>query len=311
MILILLIILYYTDERLFIDQLVTVNSNFIFGAGITFVIGIVINTFRLQLLHNVEKKSVTYSRLLKINFIGLFFSIFLPGRTSGDFVRGYYLVKSTGQIESTVSTILIWRIIGLINMFLIASLSSIVSYPLLKNPFILVIIIGSSCFFLILLKVLSNTKVANMEEKRFKGKNKKVLALKDFIKKVVRCLISYKNEKRLLLENVVISFISNLFIIITWVLIAKSISADISVIIFLLFIPMVSILQAIPISFNGIGIREASAIFLFGSIGIKMEIIFTISLLFSGLSILIALIGGIIYIFYKQEIGIVAKRYFV
>jgi len=150
-----------------------------------------------------------------------------------------------------------------------------------------------------------------MEEKRFKGKNKKVLALKDFIKKVVRCLISYKNEKRLLLENVVISFISNLFIIITWVLIAKSISADISVIIFLLFIPMVSILQAIPISFNGIGIREASAIFLFGSIGIKMEIIFTISLLFSGLSILIALIGGIIYIFYKQEIGIVAKRYFV
>ncbi len=300
------IILYYIDFKLLIQQLERVNSNFFFGAIITFVIGIMINTLRLYLLSNVEKKEMSYSRLLKINFIGLFFSIFLPGRTAGDLIRGYYLAKLTGQIESTVSTILMWRIIGLMNMLFIASISSIISYSLLKNPFIIVIIIGLSFLFLISLFVLSNTRIYNNEEKQFKDNKNTISTLKEFVRKVVRCLINYKKEKGLVLVNIVIAFISNLFIIATWFLIAKSINANIAVIIFLLFIPMVSILQAIPISFNGIGLREASAILLFGSIGIQMDVVLTISLLFSGLSILVALIGSIIYIFYKQENGIIA-----
>jgi uncharacterized membrane protein YbhN (UPF0104 family) len=60
-------------------------------------------------------------------------------------------------------------------------------------------------------------------------------------------------------------------------------------------------LQIIPITFNGVGVREASAIFLFGSIGIKPEVMLTISLLYSGLSILVSSLGGLVYLFYKKE----------
>ncbi len=300
---ILLIILKYLNSESLIHYLVTVNGVFFSFAIITFIISIFINTKRLQLLNSIKSNLVSFQRILKINFIGLFFSIFLPGRTFGDVVRGYYMADSKVEIESTISTLLIWRIIGIFNMFFIAIIASIFSYPLLKNESILFSILGFTFVVIIILFILLNTKLVILEDKNSTpvNGNKNFINIKYFVNKVVRILLSYKNEKRLLLFNFSISFIVNLFIIITWFFIASSVNANISIIIFLLFIPIISILQIIPITFNGVGVREASAIFLFGSIGIKPEVMLIISLLYSGLSILVSSLGGLVYLFYKKE----------
>ena len=59
--------------------------------------------------------------------------------------------------------------------------------------------------------------------------------------------------------------------------------------------PLVAILTVLPISFNGIGIREGGFIFFLGLKGISAEKALTLSLSFFAIQIASSLIGGLAY----------------
>ena len=124
-------------SNLQVDSVLThvseVEIPFILAAFATFTTAIFVNSFRLQVLLNRGHHLVAYTYLLKIHFIGLFFSIFLPGRTVGDVVRAYYLTRSTTWIENAVSTLVIWRLIGGLTMISVACIAAFISYPILRQ----------------------------------------------------------------------------------------------------------------------------------------------------------------------------------
>ena len=74
---------------------------------------------------------------------------------------------------------------------------------------------------------------------------------------------------------------------------------DISYIYFFLLIPIISLLNTIPISLNGVGVREGVAVLLFGNFGLELTQSLSMGLLFSVISLALGLIGGIFYVFKK------------
>jgi len=309
---VLLAVLIYNSRNESIMELIyNVNIVYFILACSSFILGIMLNTIRLQYLFNREYSTISFGKLLKINFIGLFFSIFLPGRTVGDFIRGYYLSKFIKPLDVTVSNLLIWRLIGIFAMIFIACNASIISYPILGEFSLIYYSIGTLIIFMAALFILLNHAFLKRIYQYSLMQKFVHKELARTLEKILKSLNMFRNYKQLISKNILLSLISNSFILLTWFLLSCSINAKISIIYFFIFIPLVSLLQAIPISFNGIGVREGTTVLFFSSVGISIKMPLTIAMLFSTLSILVSLFGGIIYLFYKSEVPqtIQAKSY--
>ena len=62
----------------------------------------------------------------------------------------------------------------------------------------------------------------------------------------------------------------------------------------LVVITLISVITMLPVSLNGLGVREASYVFFFNELGVPEEIALSVSLLFFFLVSISSLIGGII-----------------
>jgi uncharacterized membrane protein YbhN (UPF0104 family) len=82
---------------------------------------------RWQLLLRVQGIRISWSRLYGLLMVGLFFSLFIPGGTGGDIVKGYYLLKEApvGRKTAAAMSVVMDRLIGLMG---IAALTGTVTY---------------------------------------------------------------------------------------------------------------------------------------------------------------------------------------
>jgi hypothetical protein len=78
-------------------------------------------------------------------------------------------------------------------------------------------------------------------------------------------------------------------------LVALALGIRISLFYFLVFIPIISFLLALPISFSGLGVREGGYVLLFGQAGVPPSLAFAMSLCVYAIAVATGLIGGVLY----------------
>ena len=61
------------------------------------------------------------------------------------------------------------------------------------------------------------------------------------------------------------------------------------------FVPLVSLASMIPVSVNGLGVREALYIFFFGRLGAPAEVSVSLALLYLAVTFMASLPGGVVY----------------
>ena len=70
---------------------------------------------------------------------------------------------------------------------------------------------------------------------------------------------------------------------------------------FFVFVPVITLISMIPISLNGMGLREYAFMSLFGAIGVAPASCIALGVLSSVVIILSSLPGGIVYIFFRNR----------
>ena len=73
---------------------------------------------RWQILLRVQGIRISWTRMYGLLMVGLFFSLFIPGGTGGDLVKGYYLLKEApvGRKTSAALSVVMDRLLGLLGV---------------------------------------------------------------------------------------------------------------------------------------------------------------------------------------------------
>lgn len=243
-----------------------------------YVPALMISTIKLKMLLN---KKINYWDLFKVYWISNFFSNFLPSTIAGDSYKLLYLRKKFG-VKETMSAIIGDRFSGLITLILIACGTSF--FVLSKT--------NNHTVFLVPWTILLCFLIISISSLIYKPKVKIISELREFLINI--------NKKLYYLFPISLFFI--LFGVISLWIYYAMFGFTLNFFVVLGFYPIIQIISMLPISINGLGIREGILVFLFSTLGVPAEISLTISIVSRIIMLIQTSFGGLIYLGFNNEV---------
>ncbi len=289
-----LILIFKTSIKDVLNTLANVNIWWLTVSFSLHGLGLLISAIRWQILVRAQGDSVPLSFLIKSYLVGNFFNTILPSRIGGDVVRIWDGSRYSKTLLKSSAIILVERLTGIIILFLFAFAAALFRLDMAqKVPVIWVsLVIGFSGLIAILLFFTPFIeKIINKIPS--KGLLKKV------IQKTIEfrsTIIFYKTKKTALSKAFFWAFLLQANVILHFFLIGKALHLNIKIIDYLIFIPIVMLIQLIPITINGLGLREGAYIEIFEFYGIAPESAFSFALIDVAFMLIIGVIGAIIYV---------------
>jgi len=289
------------DLRQFADIMRGARIGLLACALPTIWLGHFVCVLRWRILMRPVMPAPSFARLCGIYCIGMFFNLTFPTIVGGDAVKIYYAGKPSRSYAESFAAVFLDRDIGMFAMMIIAC-SSVLLYPV-AVPGVSIHLILWGVFILF---IIGNIAVFTPRPHRFlsavlrKMRREKIAARIDGVAGAFQIT---GRHPATIWKSLGISFANQLLgCAAVWVA-ALSIGIRISIFYFLIFVPAVTLISMIPISLNGMGLREYSFMSLFGAIGVAGESCIALGLLCSLLVILSSLPGGVVYVFFRGKAG--------
>lgn len=264
----------------FIGELKKVKIGYFILATFSYLLTMYFSTVRWAYFIKVKK---SFKELFELYMIGTFFNLFMPGTIGGDAIKAYYLYKDTVSAKKGDSLVSVFmeRYMGLCGLIFIATVGLILGYSYIAGSFIV-----SLLMIIIVCFILSSLAVVFFPYEIFYKK------LQGVRKSIGEYLKNYKIVLNTFFLSLLVQGIG------IWVVYILGLSLEVkaSFTSYLIFIPIISVISMVPISFSGVGVREYSFLYLFGIVGVTKEKAVSLSLLWFLVMIITGLIGMVFYI---------------
>jgi hypothetical protein len=278
----------------------TLETHYLFGAYALFLLTVVLLTYRWYFLHGIYRQGrPTFRRLLAANFMGIFFNNVMPSSVGGDVFRVVHMSRENAGFSGAFSTVFVDRVIGLLALVLVGLFSALVGRIYIDIPTELAFWSGGVFTFLCIVLVLSSST-------RF---HSVVLSLSSILlpeskrewvygklSRFSSHLAAYSGEKKLLMKALMTSIAFQVVWISGCYMISLALQLDLSIYIFFAIMPLIELIRAIPITIQGIGVREGAFVVFFSRFGISSTEAIVLALLIYLLLSLNGIIGGILFL---------------
>ena len=258
-------------------------------------------TIKWQRLASPLRVKSNFTELLKLNYISIFYSSFLPGQFSGELIKGIKLAKKENAMQKVWVPIFIDKITNLLMIFIIGAIAILLDQNFRENKSLIFLILFFTILFaLITILLFSETtqELSKIVIRTIMDLLRKFGARNDILKDIsVNYIEQYKKHKYLLAESLLWSMFTKLPHVFSFYFLSESLSLNLNLLQCAWLFSVVSIITLIPISFSGLGIREGALIVIFSKLGIEKYNALSFSLLIFILGLLIAFIGGLLEVF--------------
>lgn len=246
---------------------------------------------RLLLAQEIQ---VPYSRLLVYYMISFFFNNFLPAGLGMDVTRTVYVAREKSRGSEVFASVLTERILGMVGILIFAFVALMFYLNTPEGRFfallVLAIMLATAAFIALFLKrgLLPGVR-RRIAAIRFLG-------LGERAKQFYEALQLYRKRCRSVLWAIGISLFVQGFLVVINYTAGLSLGFRLPLYSHLVYIPIISIIAIIPVSINGIGVREWGYVFLFGLVGLSSGEALSLSLLFFAVGIVGSLAGGVAFL---------------
>ncbi|MEQ1831855.1 MAG: lysylphosphatidylglycerol synthase transmembrane domain-containing protein [Candidatus Eisenbacteria bacterium] len=188
--------------------------------------------------------------------VGLFFNNLLPANVAGDLARTLDAARSGSSRPAALSTVILDRLIGTVAL---GGIAVVTTLPAIDHYHLAAAYIGVVGFFAVSLALLR----AVLEPQVLRWLDRLLARLG-----LARLSPALDDQRRLLLELFAVALTVQVMRIGVHVLFSRALGQHVETAYFFLFVPLLAVLVSLPISFNGIGVREAAGTQLFGIVGL-------------------------------------------
>lgn len=236
---------------------------------------------RWQLFAQEMRFTRTLPQYCAYYFIGTYFNLLLPTSVGGDVVRVWYLDGKSGRKLAAFASVFLERINGLLVLIAMACVGALLTPVAL--PWWVHAFVGSvaGCALLGIISLPLVQHWGRLPEER---------------RAQLKSLLDQVHAPRVLGEATAMSILVQLAGVVTLWLIGMALGLDIPVAYYCILGPMVSLLTLLPISMNGMGVRELGMVAFLAPLSVHEDMAKTLAFLWFGASVAVSLLGGLVYL---------------
>ncbi|MGD9897015.1 MAG: lysylphosphatidylglycerol synthase transmembrane domain-containing protein [Candidatus Methylacidiphilaceae bacterium] len=255
-------------------------------------------SLRWQALLGVQEIALPLGETMRLTLIGHFFNAFLPGSTGGDLARIYYAVHAAPRQKAAASLSVVYdRFVGAIVLLLIGCGLCLPLYPILsRSSLVLEVLLA---FLLVAAGILLFALLAWLLPSLLRRRPFRILErhapFHHLLEELSHALRRFAADRNATARAALFSFGSHGSTFgFAWCA-ASALHLSIPFWILAAILAVVSVLDAIPISISGLGVREGLLVLFFQPLGFTSAQAVTFSLLFFGTALVWSFAGGIVY----------------
>jgi hypothetical protein len=270
--------LSHIDRATLLHQLGRERPLFFLAATLLYIAGQTVAAYRWRYLAGLLALYGNFSEFIIYYFVGVFTNMFVPGLVGGDAARALYLGRRKGHLGRAAASVVADRMTGLLALiWFAAACAALFGRTILPRAMMVPIItVGIAAMLGFLLMPIVVRVVALMPAR---------------LSKLSAMLAPYLGRPAALIPAIGLSLILHFSQVVCQYLLALGIGLNVPFWFFLLCVPTTNFFAAMPITLNGLGIREGAYIFLFSLAGIGKPDAVALGLLWFASTILSALLG--------------------
>lgn len=276
-------------------ELAEIRPRQLWGAAVLFAASTVLATWQWVLLLRLAGVATPTGRLHQLYWIGLFANNFLPSNVGGDAIKIADVAVQEGQLSRPFAATLLDRVIALVALISLALSAGLalggsepagVPWWVLLTGLGPVVVLGSLLFSrrlgAVLVRLLS----------RFP------LGIATRVERVLPELHAFRPHRVALLGVYLLALLVQAMRVWTHVEVARAMGIPLGterILDLYVLVPVLGMAIVLPISFNGLGVREWVASRLFPQIGIAAPTAFALELATWLVQVAVSLVGGLLF----------------
>jgi glycosyltransferase 2 family protein len=255
---------------------------------------LIISTWRWRVLLRAQGYEAPLRRLSASYLVATFFNNFLPSNIGGDVVRVRDSSQLTGSTTTSIAIIAIDRILGLGALYLLAVVAYAFGGPRLRSlagaaPALILLGVVFAVLAYVFFRpgtarrLLAASRLSSIEWVRMRFET------------VQAAVHVYRGQLGAVWTAFAASVALQALVVVYYFDVAQSLSIPLPLSASFLIVPLCSLVQTVPVSFNGWGIRESVFILYFDQLGLPKESALAFSLVGAGLIVLLSLSGAVVW----------------
>ncbi len=291
-------LLLFLFKRIPLEQFATaarsVRGDWLVAAGALLLTSNLLGAWQWNRLLHVVDIRIPFWKVCAYYHVGLFFNNFLPAGIGGDIARVADSSRHGSTKTAALSAVMMDRLIGTVA---IASLAMVTTLPAIDRFHLTLVYLAVVGFF-----VLSVTLVWAIFHPALLPACERLLervglgSMSPHLDELAARLAGFRARRGLFAGLFAISLLTQISRIGVHVLVARGLGLSIPLVYFFLFVPLLAVIVSLPISFNGIGVREGAGIVLFGLVGVDRAQAFSQQFLTYLVMVAVSLLGGLVFL---------------
>jgi glycosyltransferase 2 family protein len=259
------------------------NPWWFIGAVALYVAGQLLSSKRWQLLARALGIGGEFIEYVRYYFIGMFTNLFVPGLLGGDAARSIYLGRRHDRLGEAIASTVADRGVGMIGLFWLAAFAAMFLNrsglpPSVTRP---AIAIGA----LSVVGLVAAPWFANF-----------IYLLPGPLRRAGEVVAPYLQHPTTMMIPILLSVALHISLAICQWMLAQGLGLSAQLSIFLLVVPIANVVASLPLTLNGLGLRETAYLFLLGMGGITHDDAIALGLLWFAATMLGGLTGAIAFV---------------
>jgi len=247
-----------------------------------YLLGILISSYKWKILCDYKKIKHKLFDYCRFYLAGAFINNFMPSFIGGDTFRAYQIGRQNEKYIEAGSTVLMDRITGFVGAAALSIIFGVINFRNIIHSKILIVI-----NILVILSLFSDLLIIRFTRTSYFQKIKKYIPEK--ILELAREVRNYNSDSKILYKAVFWSVIFNFVgVAVANYILFLSLGIKVGILNYLSAVFLISIISALPISINNIGIKEWAYITFFGAFGVSSSAVVTVAILSRFLQMIIS-----------------------